>query len=361
MLISQFLFSSLLFFSAFQTGSEKELQIIEDMKPQLKIFKESILMDNKDQNSRAVHLPLDLSQQRGQYLIIESKKIFYLFINSKYVLKWNGSLKLSADSLRNRYSNSIFLSLYQKNTIDDLSIRWAILQSHDELYNPKRPVLAFSNFILVTSLTLIIFFSTLFRTNPQLTLDYLNVSKLFYLRDRDENQITLRITSSVNLLFYLFCSLLASLTLITALHFAREGLSFLTYPSFTTTNSYLGQWLILALGILGMLMAKLTFITVIALLYGWRDITGVQFFNFVRVLILSLTLITIVSLLCFSFGISVNYFILLKTGCILLLMATGLLYFKLEARTTFHSFHLFSYLCATEIFPLVILVKVLLF
>jgi hypothetical protein len=192
-------------------------------------------------------------------------------------------------------------------------------------------------------------------------LDYLNVSKLFYLRDRDENQIALRIASSVNLLFYLFCSLLASLILITAFHFAQEGLSFFTYPFFTTTNKYLGQWLLLALGILGMLMAKLVFITLIALLYGLRDIAGVQFFNFVRVLILSLALIAIVSLFCFSFGISVNYFLLLKAGCTLLLLGTGLLYFKLEARTTFHSFHLFSYLCATEIFPLMILVKVLLF
>ncbi|HEV8512709.1 MAG TPA: DUF4271 domain-containing protein, partial [Cyclobacteriaceae bacterium] len=99
----------------------------------------------------------------------------------------------------------------------------------------------------------------------------------------------------------------------------------------------------------------------IALLFGWRDITGVQFFNFIRVLMLSLALIAIVSLFCFSFGINANYFTLMKAGCMLLLMGAGLLYFKLQARTTFHSFHLFSYLCATEIFPLMILVKVLLF
>jgi Domain of unknown function (DUF4271) len=97
------------------------------------------------------------------------------------------------------------------------------------------------------------------------------------------------------------------------------------------------------------------------LLFGWRDVTGVQFFNFIRVLILSLSLIAIVSLFCFSFGIGVNYFTLLKAGCVLMVMGVGLLYFKLQVRTTFRSFHLFSYLCATEIFPLMILVKVLLF
>jgi hypothetical protein len=362
MIICQYLFSTLLLFSTIQSEPEREFQVIEDLNPQLKIFKESILKDKMNQNTHAVHLSLDISQQRGHYLIIESKKTFYVFVNSTFALKKSGFVKLNADSLKNRYSNSIFLSLYQKNNIDDLSIRWAtVLKSDDEFYNPKRPMLGFPNFILVTSLTLLIFFTTLFRTNPQLTLDYLNLYKLFYLRDREENQNTLRVTSSVNLLFYLFCSLLASLALITASHFAKEGLSFLTYPSFATTNKYLGQWLLLALGILGALMTKLVFVTVLALLYGWKDITGVQFFNFVKVLILSLSLIAIVSLFCFSFGISVNYFTLLKAGCVLLLMGTALLYFKLQARTTFHSFHLFSYLCATEIFPLVILVKVLLF
>jgi hypothetical protein len=69
----------------------------------------------------------------------------------------------------------------------------------------------------------------------------------------------------------------------------------------------------------------------------------------------------VVSLIFFSLRIDINYYTLLKLGCILLVIGVGILYFKLQARTTFHSFHLFSYLCATEIFPLVILVKVLLF
>lgn len=361
MIISQFLLSTFLFFSTFQVGPEKEFQIIEDLKPQIKTFKESILKEDSNLNSSDAHLVLDLSQHRGQQLFIDSKKIFYLFINSTFVLKHRGLIKLEADSLRQKYSNSVFLSIYQKNGTKDLSIKWTVLQPHDEMYNPPRPLLVFSNFILVSSLALIIFFTILFRTNPQLTQDYLNLAKLFYLRDREENQITLRITSSVNLLFYLFCSLLASLALITALYFAKEGLTFITYPSFTTTSRYLWQWLFLALGILGVLIAKLAFVALIALLFGWKDITGVQFFNFIRILILSLSLIAIVSVFCFSFGIHVNYFTLLKAGCILMLMGAGLLYFKLEARTTFHSFHLFSYLCATEIFPLMILVKVLLF
>jgi hypothetical protein len=361
MVISQYLFSIFLFFSPLQAEIEKEFQVAADLSPRLKIFRENTLQSNKNQPSRAVHLPLDLSPYHGRYIVIESKKVYYVFINSVFVFKGRGRIRLDADSLRNKYSNSIFLSLYQRKTIDDLSIKCAVLSHYDEWYNPKRPVLSFSNFILATSLILGIFFTTLFRTNPQLTLDYLNLTKLFYLRDREENQNTLRITSSVNLLFYLFCSLLASLALITALHFSPNGLSFLNYSPSSTTGEYTVQWLLLALAILSVLMAKLAFVAIVALLYGWRDVTGVQFFNFIRVLILSLALIALLSLFCFSVGITVNYFSLLKAGCILLVVGVGLLYLKLQAKTAFHSFHLFSYLCATEIFPLVILIKLILF
>src|SRR5258706_347403 len=269
MVISRFIFSILLFSSTSQTAHQKEFQITGELNPQLKIFKDNRLRDIAGENCRAVHLSLDLSEQRGRYLVVESKKIFYLFINSTFVLKGSRPLKLNADSLKSRYSNSIFLSLYQKNGIDDLSIKWALLSHQDELYNPQRPTLAFSNFILVTTLILIIFFTALFHTNPQLTLDYLNLTKLFYLRDREENQITLRVTSSVNLLFYLFCSLLASLALITAVHFTKGGLSFLSYSPSSTIREYLGQWIFLGLAILRMLMAKLAFVGTLALLFRW--------------------------------------------------------------------------------------------
>src|SRR6267154_2349201 len=227
MMISRLLFSMVLFFSPFQAEIEKDLQITEDLSPQLRIFKDNTFLSSKDQHSRAVHLSLDLSLYHGRTFIVESKKVFYVFINSTFARKGSGRLLLNADSLRNKYSNSIFISIYQRKRIDDLSIKCATPSANDEWYNPTRPALAFSNFILATSLILCVFFTALFRTNPQLTLDYLNLARLFYLRDREENQITLRITSSVNLLFYLFCSLLASLALMTALHFSQEGLSFL--------------------------------------------------------------------------------------------------------------------------------------
>src|SRR5258705_3750483 len=135
MVITHFLLSIVLFLSTLQADiGEKEIQVTEDLSAQLKIFKENTLIPNKDQHSRAVHLPLDLSRYHGRYLIVDSTNVFYVFINSTFAPKASGRLRLNADSLRNKYSNSIFLSFYQRKSIDDLSIKCVVLSAHGEWY-----------------------------------------------------------------------------------------------------------------------------------------------------------------------------------------------------------------------------------
>jgi len=75
--------------------------------------------------------------------------------------------------------------------------------------------------ILATSLILV-FFYCLFRTNPQLTLDYLNFAKTILFKRSGGKSKYVAHHLQCQLLFYLFCSLLASLALITALHFSPE-------------------------------------------------------------------------------------------------------------------------------------------
>ncbi len=360
MVIKQFFFTVIFILFSFQCGIGKALQTEGDIRPQWKVYEGNKLTDFSRQPTKSIHFSLDLAHAKCRYLQIESRAVFYLFINTTFIAR-NRALYLSVDSLKQKYSAVIFVSIYQPEGIGNLETTWVSPLANNQLLSLKRPSQAFSNFILVASLILTIFFTALFRTNPQLTLDYLDFPKLFFFRDREESQITLRITSSVNLLFYLFCSLLTSLALITASHYSQDRLSFLRRSASSTTGEDIAQWIFLAFAILGLLMAKLAFGVLLALLYNWREVAGFQFFNFIRVLILSLSLIAVVSIFCFSLNINVPYFNLLELGCLLLAMGVGLLYFKLLTRTSFRSFHLFSYLCASEIFPLMILIKVLLF
>jgi hypothetical protein len=233
------------------------------------------------------------------------------------------------------------------------------IYKESENFNPKRVSSGFSSFILGITIVLLVFITALLRTNPQLTQDYLNVTRLFNIRDRDEGQI-LRITSSVNLLFYFFCSALASLALLVTVHSSSEGISFLSRSNVVDGLGFL-EWLILSIVIFLVMLLKLIISTVVSNLFGWKDLASVQFFNFIRMVILSLAIIAVISLAGFSFGFSMNYFTLLKLACILLALGAAIIYIKLLARATFHFFHLFFYLCATEVLPLVILVKILLY
>lgn len=349
------------FFSQGNAAAEKEIQEIEDLRPQWKIFKDNKLISSPDEQTKAIHLTLDLAGPACRFLKLSSRKRMYVFVNSALVKEVQQPCLLRADSLKRKYGNTILLSVYQNEGINDLEVKWVLKGQPDVLQNFRRPSSAFSNFLIIATLVLMIFFTALFRTNPQLAIDYLNLGKLFYFKDRDDNQITLRIGSSVNLLFYLFCSLLASLAIYTAAQFSKDGLSVVINPSVFSTGRYITQWLVLAFVIAGLFMLKLGLSAMIGSLFGLKDVAGFQFFNFVRVTILSLATIAAITIFCFAFGIDVNYFVLVKITCVLLTLGVGLLYFKLLARNPLRSFHLFSYLCATEIFPLLIVIKILLF
>lgn len=54
------------------------------------------------------------------------------------------------------------------------------------------------------------------------------------------------------------------------------------------------------------------------------------------------------------------FYFLLAAYCAFMMLSTLFLYFKLMTRTSSSVFHLFSYLCGSEIISMMILIKVLL-
>jgi hypothetical protein len=269
-------------------------------------------------------------------------------------------LMLNTDSLMATLPGRALISIHQPSGIDHLTTKLVYYQNVGLYHNPQRPSRAFNNFIVVAVTLLVIFFTGLLRSNPQLTTDYLNFVKLFSFKRRDDSQFVLRITSSVNLLFYFFCSLLTSLAIIVAVHFSDE-MSFLFSATYVNVASYFGLWLIATLIVAAALMTKLFLAACGSFLFGWRDTAGFQFFNFIRGLVVALSLIGLISILGFSLRINVDYYLLVKCFFVMLAANPILMFFKLLNRESTSAFHLFSYLCATEIFPLLILTKVFLF
>ena len=354
-------FSFLLFLFSLAAGAqaEKEFYVVKDFKQGWETYNGKEMVPFSGQATRAIHFQADLSVAAGKFILIKSNKQVYLFLNSVLSTHSKELIVLSCDSLKELGLTTVQFGIFQDEKISNLTT--TLVSTHPPAnLNPERQRTAYRDFLILATLVVLNFFTILLRTNPQLMSDYLNVAKLVYSVGLDENPNLLRITSSANLLFYAYGSLMAALALIIAAHYSDTG-TLLQYFNFNTVSHSLLNWLILSALILGLLFLKLFVDMVAAHIFSWPEITGFQFFNFVRILLTILILLALIALLSFSFAIKINYASLLYIGCLMLLAGTIIIYFKLLKRSPFHSIHLFFYLCITEIFPLMILFKVLLF
>ena len=306
---------------------------------------------------------VDGRSEKGNLLYVEGRHPYSLLINAKFVIQKEGKAVFSIDSLAGIYSHSLFVELFSAFGAQHLQtsiIRNGVAASQEYLPRPQN---YFLDFTLLASLLLIIGFISFLRTNPTLTFDYVNINKLISFQDRDESTLTLRIASSVNLLIYLFSSMFLGLVVLVTLHFLGDQASIArSFPIRSTLEGF-KQWSILSTIIFGLLMIKLFWLVLLSALFGFRDMVRIQFFNFVRIIFIAMFLLSAISVFYFVVKIrSQDYFFyLMLILSIILVVGAVANYFKLMARMPFHFFHLFSYLCASEIIPLMILIKVLLY
>ncbi len=314
-----------------------------------------------DQKRKTIHFALD-KKATGTKLLIWDQTEFSVFINGKLIAR-SKNLRLSVDSLWSRYQGKLSFSIHQDRPIYSLQTVLELPIQKSELDNPALKGSYFRDFVILASFLLLTSWIVLFRMNPRLTVDYLNVVKLFSIQERDEAIVAGRIGSSINLFFFALVSFLLGLLFIIIFHLAPDRLRLAAnFHVLSTAQSFL-IWLLLSAFIFVVLIGKLVLVVSFSLLFGLRDTVRFQFFNFIRLLFVATTLMGCVAIVYFILQTQqAGYFYhLLTMGSLLVLLGTTLLFMKLLARTSFPIFHLFSYLCATEIIPLMILGKVILF
>jgi hypothetical protein len=317
-----------------------------------------IAADN--QKTKSIYFWIDARKEKGNKLFIKGKYRFSVFVNSKCVLTKIGSAKISIDSLAKLSSHQLFVGVYSPQGIQHLESSIERSQPSNSLELVLRKGNYFLSFTIIASIILLISFILFLRTNPTLTFDYLDVNKLFSFQDRDESTLTLRIGSSVNLLIYFFGSLFLALMLLISFHLMGNLVSLSQQFPITSVLQGFWQWILLTLIIFSLLMAKLLWVVLMSALFGFRDTVRIQFFNFVRVILTGMCLLSVISITYFIIGVRepLYYFHSLTILSIVFILGLIAIYFKLVARMPFHFFHLFSYLCITEIIPLMVLIKV---
>jgi hypothetical protein len=181
-------------------------------------------------------------------------------------------------------------------------------------------------------------------------------------QEREEAIVTGRIGSSANIFFFIFISMLWALLLTIFFEKGPSAIRFSNWIEMNMAIKAIAAWVLLSVLIFVMLMIKLLLIWTFSRLFALKDVVRFQFFNFIRSLYIASAFMSVALLFYFMIGSEgINfYYSLLIAACVFLIFSVFLLYFKLMSRAHFSVFHLFSYLCGSEIIPLLILIKVLL-
>ncbi len=335
-----------------QTASEY------NAKQDWQVFTDDGWVKYQNQQSKAIHFTIG-NKFLASTLVIIDKRPFSVFIDGKLLASGKDTLRMNVDTLHT-YAGDRLISIYQDQPIYALKTILLTPQLQpDEFENPARARNFFSDFVIIASFLLVGFIVILYRINPRLTFDYLNIIKLFSIQERDESIVAGRIGSSVNLLFFGFISFLLALLLLIVFRMAPDRIWLAGEFIFDSTEGVFLDWFIISVIIFAMLMTKLILIVSFSLLFRLRDTVRFQFFNFIRLLFI--VSITLCMLAVAYFIIQTQqpgpFYFLFILATVFIGIGTLFLYLKLLARTALPVFHLFSYLCATEIIPLLILGK----
>jgi len=339
--------------------------VIKDLRNDWQYIESGRYQTLTNQKAKAIYFNIDASRYKGYFISIEDENPFTVFIDNKLIAgKERGQCLLNLDSLSRLYSSSMVFGIYQRKGIEKLR---TTIQAPISMEQPFSNVLReqgyFLNFSILAALFLFAYFIALLNANPKLTLDYFNIAKIFSVQEREDDLLNSRVTASVNLLFYLFGSLFTALILLIIFHFGESLIPVARYFKIHSLAEGFFQWIKLSTLISALLFFKLLLIYFISFVFHLKDTPSVHFFNYMRVLLLIFTLVAMGCTFYFMIhGQRPAFYLgLLWMSVIIFILGDLMIYFKLLVKASFSGFHLFSYLCITEIIPLVILIRILLY
>lgn len=333
----------------------------QDLEKDWLVFTDSGYHVYKGQSGvQAIHLPFGKTKGVGDYLVMQSSRPVSIFLDNALLSSEKKIDTLFIDSIRSQHNRLDFSLTFYASDIGKAGLTTRLitptLVEATEKWAPQPPTF-FRDFIFIATFVILMILLVIIRLNPKLASDYFSVTKIFSLRESEDSIVYTRITSSGNFLFYGFSSLtLGFFLLLLFRHLPQK--EWVQVDSFQQALLY---WLLLSAGVTVLFFGKMIVIYLFAALFNLRDVAGMQFFNWVRVLFLSVGgSITILISMVTMRSISTAWFQFFYAALGWLLMLWIVLaFFKIASKARIGLFHLFSYLCATEIIPSLIVLKIL--
>jgi hypothetical protein len=334
--------------------------VVKDLKiDRLKFEDNEYVKAEEDEALQTSYFLIDPQRYEGTWLQVSAPRDFSMFINGQLAEAGQRNRKYSIDSLKQQFASpQLNVGIYFPTSTSDLQIKILSVASPGSGGTVLKPRSSFRDFSVIAILILLTLFISLLRLNPKLTSEYFSVTKIFSMRETDDGQIYTRITSSSNILFYIMSSLMAGFSLVLIFEFTRGGDGKLVSGSFWMA-AY--EWARISFIVLSFFFIKIVLVYSLSRLFGIKGAGRIHFFYWIRVILVVASILTIILFLYFiSRGQSATmYEVVLWIITIVLSSMMVLVFLKLIRRSECSIFHLFSYICATEIIPFLITIKLL--
>jgi hypothetical protein len=341
--------------------------VTQDLTPQWTVFDDGGYRPyerERDAGIDVIYFTVDAGLHKDARVQISGRHARAIFINGKLVASGDvQDVTYDVDSLADRFPGrllhfGIYAShIYPENLKVSLISPGTVVSSGPaEIARPRSYfhdfvvsgiILLFILLIVVTQLTKvpIAFFTR----------------RIFSTHESEEVQLYTRIASTTNILFYVFTSLVIAFYLM--IIYRSSGDKYVLGLA-TQAETYFGT--VLKWGRLGSILLvafflKVGLVMLMSRTFGLWEYLGFQVVNWMRLMLVSFGILTVVEVVYFlSGGMSAAVYAAFVWAFVGVLAAWVIVFFaKVARRPGYSLFHIISYLCTTEVLPLLISVKLL--
>lgn len=316
-----------------------------------------------------MHYEINLAIYPYKEINIQQPNSFSVWINHQLVAKAGGKASYSTDSLRNIYGANILLSVHSSNNLSrNLSVSLNSVFQPEVIFEDKnqlareRQLSSFPDFIATGFVILLLLMALLRISYPKIFREYFNPAAVFFPRVSVDTLIMSRQFNPGTFLALVTFSFLVIFVLLALINWQNELPPFL---EFFGSESY--GWLMLILGI-GFVITFLVFLikfihlSICSYLYGLEHFKAIHFFDYIRISSIIYMVVLVWILYNFFFlssPITSSATVALTALIFLFVVRIIIILIKLIRTANLRFSYLFSYLCTTEIIPLVVVLKLI--
>lgn len=326
-----------------------------------------------------VSLILDLKKYRQYDLLLQVPQQTHIFVQSRLsrTLQAAGTLVLDIDSLQKSHAaNSVLLTLYRPGGHSELPAAQVAYASRQDKQAKPAPATAsratqpklraasgFRDFVTLAALTLLAAYTFLLNYYPRAFQRNFSFQSIIALDLRGDATFLAKPLNQVNLLFLAAHSLLLSLFYVIGQRYS--GGFFANLLPFEASDTFYGLWvyfMAFAALLFVLLVVKYLFIYGMGIVFGMDKMASPHYYEYLifsRLFFLAAVLLQFILVVAYPPWLPWLMPLVLTSLVLLNIIRILTIGAVLNKLTAFRNLYLFSYLCATEVIPLLVGVKLL--